>query len=189
MKVLNVGGGTARELPAIYKGWEQHLLDIDAAVNPDICCDAKDMRKLKAAQYDAIYCSHNLEHFYRHDVPLVLGGFMHVLKSTGFAHIAVPDIMAVMESVVRGNMDVEDTWYTVPGSAISFHDVMYGWNKPMATGNLYYSHKCGFSEKSLGKALRAEGFKSIHIAKDGMNLHAFAFKAKPTEAKLRSLGI
>ena len=147
------------------------------------------MRKLKAAQYDAVYSSHNLEHFYRHDVPVVLGGFQHVLKATGFAHISVPDVMALMEAVVKGVVDIEDTWYKVPGSSISFHDGLYGWNKVMANGNLYYAHKCGFSEKSLGKALRAAGFKSVHVAKDGMNLHAFAFKAKPTEAKLRSLGI
>jgi hypothetical protein len=187
--VLNVGGGAGRELPPIYKGWEQDLLDIDPEVKPDVCCDAKEMRKLKSAKYDAVYCSHNLEHFYRHDVPVVLGGMHHVLKDTGFAHISVPDVIALMEAVVKGNRDIEDTWYPIPGSAISFHDVLYGWNKVMAQGNLYYAHKCGFSEKSLGKALRAAQFRSVHVARDGMNLHAFAFKTKPTEAKLRSLGI
>ena len=188
MIVLNVGGGAGREIPAIYGGWDQHVLDIDPAVKPDVCCDAKEMRKLRRSKYDAVYSSHFLEHCYRHDVPVVLDGFRHVLKDSGFAHIRVPDIISVMECVIKGNRDIEDTWYKLPGANVSFHDVVYGWNKVMKEGNLYYAHKCGFSDKSLARALRAE-FESVHVAKDGMNLHAFAFKKKPSEAKLRSVGI
>lgn len=189
MIVLNVGGGASRVIPATFKGWDQHILDIDPAVNPDVCCDAKEMRKLKRSSYDAVYCSHNLEHFYRHDVPTVLAGFQHVLKATGFAQIAVPDIQALMAEVVAGGNDIEDTWYSSPSGRISFHDVLYGWDKAMSQGNLFYAHKCGFTEKSLGKALRAAGFKSVHIAKDGMNLHAYAFKATPNEAARKRLGL
>jgi predicted SAM-dependent methyltransferase len=187
--VLNVGGGASREIPATYKGWDQRLLDIDPSVKPDICCDAKDMGKLKASSFDAVYCSHNLEHFYRHDVPVVLSGFHHVLKQDGFAQIAVPDVMALMREVVEGKRDVMDTWYRAPSGPISFHDVLYGWNQAMEAGNIFYSHKCGFSEKSLGEALREAGFTSIYTSSDGMSLHAYAFKRRPTEARRRTLGI
>lgn len=188
-RVLNVGGGAGRALPAEYRGWEQHLLDIDPAVKPDIVCDAKQMRTLKAGQYDAVYSSHCLEHFYRHDVPAVLAGFLHVLKGSGFAHIAVPDVAALFAAITRGDIDIEDTWYHCPGGAISFHDVIYGWHKAMRAGNLYYAHRCGFSARSLSKALRAAGFVKSYVASDGMNLHAFAFKARPTALQLRTLGI
>jgi predicted SAM-dependent methyltransferase len=42
-----------------------------------------------------VYCSHNLEHYYHHEVPRVLAGSLHVLKPHGFAEIRVPDVEAV----------------------------------------------------------------------------------------------
>ena len=68
--VLNVGGGPSRNLPPYYDNWEQHLLDIDKNVNPDICCDARELQIQDV--YDAVYTSHTLEHFYKHEIPLIL---------------------------------------------------------------------------------------------------------------------
>ena len=189
MRVLNVGGGTNRQLPKQYTGWEQDVLDIDPHVKPDILCDAKLMRKLPAATYDAVFCSHNLEHFHKHEVPQVLGGFQHVLKSTGFAHIAVPDLLALMETVVTQHKDIDDTWYIPPAGPISFHDVLYGWGKQIVQGNHYFCHKTGFSEKSLTKALKQARFTKVYTASDGCNLYAFAFKSKPTKAQLQRAGV
>jgi len=186
MRVLNVGGGTGREIPRHYKGWEQHVLDIDPNVGAEIVCDAKEMRTLKAAQYDAIFCSHNLEHFYRHEVPTVLAGFRHVLKADGFAQIAVPDLMAL----VRDMTDPDAVWYrTGAGVPITFHDVLYGWDAVMSKGNLFYAHKCGFSRESLTRVLRKAGFAKVLTAVDGYNVHAFAFQQKPTKARLELLGL
>ena len=188
MRLLNVGSGGSKEVTKLFKDWEQDSLDIDAKVNPDIVCDAKELRKLKPGQYDAVYNSHNLEHFYKHEVPVVLSGFLHVLKSGGFAYIAVPDIMCLFEQV-RGR-DIDDTWYKASGSNISFHDVMFGWAKQVSSGNLYYAHKTAFSEKSLAKACRAAGFKTVLTAPDNIgNIFCFAFKTKPSRDKLRRLGL
>jgi hypothetical protein len=97
--------------------------------------------------------------------------------------------MTAVFQAVQGR-DIDETWYRAPSGAISFHDVIYGWGKQVANGNLYYCHKTGFTEKSLGKALRAAGFASVMIASDeGGNLHAFAFKTKPRPARLAQLGI
>lgn len=190
MRVLNVGSGGSRTVPDTYKGWDQDTLDIDAAVNPDIVCDAKRLTTLRASQYDAVFCSHNLEHFYKHEVPGVLQGFLHVLKPDGFANIAVPDMNVLFKTITETNKDIDDTWYHCGGGPISFHDVIYGWGKQVASGNVYYSHKTGFTEKALGKTLRAAGFKSVMTATDSAgNLHAFAFKSKPRPATLRKLGI
>ena len=87
MKVLNVGGNNKDiGLPEIYNAWDQILLDIDPSGKPDICCDAREMMQLESSVYDAIYCSHNLEHYFEHDAEYVLEGFLHVLKPQGFAH-------------------------------------------------------------------------------------------------------
>ena len=176
-------------MPQIYRGWEQDLLDIDPAVKPDIVCDAKKMRSLPAGKYDAVFCSHNLEHFHKHEVSAVLSGFMHVLRRDGFAHIAVPDMKALFECVVKGNRDIDDTWYVSSGGPITFHDVIYGWGKQISQGNSYYCHKTGFSEKSLGKALRKAGFVKVFTASDGSSLHAFAFRSKPSKAQLQKVGV
>lgn len=188
-QVLNVGGGPSRQLPALYNGWSQVLLDIDPAVKPDVCCDAKLLRTLKPGQYDAVYCSHNLEHFYRHEVPVVLDGMRHVLKPGGFVHIAVPDVLALMKAVVEGHRDIMDVWYPCGSGPIRFHDVLYGWHQAMAAGNLYYAHKCGFSVKSLTKALREAAFPSVYVATDGMNIEAYAFRTAPPLALRRKMGL
>ena len=99
-KVLNVGGNSkAIGLPAQYNGWEHVLLDIDPRGKPDVVCDARELTSLAGATYDSVYCSHNLEHYYRHDVGKVLAGFLHVLKPEGFVFARVPDIGMVMRVV------------------------------------------------------------------------------------------
>ena len=189
MRVLNVGGGANRALPKQYTGWEQDVLDIDPDVKPDICCDALKMRTLPAARYDAIFCSHNLEHFHTHEVPTVLDGFKHVLKPAGYAHIAVPDVLALMHAVVDGKRDIEDTWYVSPSGPITYREVLYGHGRMIAQGNVYYCHKTGFSEKSLTVRLKQAGFAKVFTASDGCSLHAFAFKSKPTKAQLQRAGV
>lgn len=189
MNVLNVGGGGSRDLPSIYRGWEQTLLDVDPTVQPDIVCDAKKLGSLPAARYDAVFCSHTLEHFYQHEVPAVLGGFRHVLKPRGFAHVSVPDLGELFTAIVRDKRDIGETWYTCPGGPITFHDVLYGWGRQVAQGNVFYAHRTGFTQKSLAKSLRAAKFASVMTACDGGNLHAFAFKVKPNKEQRRRLGI
>jgi len=190
MRVLNVGGGVGRALPSIYDGYDQVLLDIDPLVEPDVVCDARKIRGLRANQYDAIHCSHTLEHFYDHEVPGVLGGFRHVLKPKGFAYVAVPNLTALFRDVVVGCHDIHDTWYKAGPHSFSFHDVLYGWGKQVASGNEHYCHRTGFTEKSLGRALRAAGFVGVNTAPDRIgNLFAFAFKTKPAKGQLRRLGL
>jgi ubiquinone/menaquinone biosynthesis C-methylase UbiE len=187
MKVLNVGGGPSRELPSMYEGWRQELLDIDPAVKPDIVCDAKSMHTLPAGKYDAVFCSHTLEHFHKHEVPSVLAGFLHVLKPTGFAHIAVPDMEALFKTIAENGKDINSVWYTSPGGPISFHDVIYGWGRQIETGNLHYCHKTGFTKQALSRALARAGFKKVLTASDDCNLYAYAFRREPSKTRLKEL--
>ncbi len=180
--VLNVGGGSNRNLPPEYDGWNQVVIDIDPQVSPDICLDAKLMDELPGFNYDAAFCSHNLEHFYKHDVPLVLKGMLHVLKDGGFAHISVPSFSGMIAAMQRDRLDINDVWYrTSGGTAITFHDVLYGWNHAMENGNLYYAHRCAFTQASLSEALLKAGFDGVHIGDDGYNIVAKAYKGKPCQ--------
>ena len=127
-KVLNVGGNSKEiPLPPEYAGFDHLLLDIDPKGAPDIVCDARELATLEGGVFDAVYCSHNLEHYYRHDVPRVLSGFQHMLKDGGFAHIRVPDINEVMRLSIERGLDIDDVLYTSPSGPIMVLDVLYGY--------------------------------------------------------------
>jgi len=186
--VLNVGGNSkAIPLPAPYAGFEHLLLDIDPTGKPDICCDARQLATLEAGQFDAIYCSHNLEHYYHHDVAKVLAGFRHVLKDEGFAHIRVPDVGAVMRASVERGLDIEDVLYQSSLGPITVMDVLYGYGKQIeSSGVEFFAHKTGFTQKSLSKALVAAGFGKIYCVADNLEVTAWAFKGTPS-AETRAL--
>ena len=190
-RVLNVGGNSkAIPLPPQYDGWEHHLLDIDPTGKPDIVCDARELATLEAEQYDAIYCSHNLEHYYRHDVAKVLAGFRHVLKADGFAHVRVPDMAEVMRRVVDEALDIEDVLYQSGLGPISALDVIYGYGRQIeSSGCDFFAHKTGFTRKSLTQALARGGFTHVIATAASLEVAAYAFKQKPIEAVLGLLGV
>ena len=180
-RVLNVGGNSKDiPLPPEYAGFEHLLLDIDPKGSPDIVCDARNLQSLPAGQFDAVYCSHNLEHYYHHDVPKVLAGFAHVLKDQGWAQIHVPDIQEVMRLAVQHKLDLEDTLYQSGVGPIMVLDVLYGLGREIEqSGNDFYAHKTGFSSKSLLKALDRAGFTKTWCLTTQLEIRALAFKTSP----------
>ncbi len=182
-KVLNVGGNSnAIQLPSQYDNYNQILLDIDPKGSPDIVCDARELTSLDATQFDAVYCSHNLEHYYRHDVPVVLSGFLHVLKDGGFAHIRVPDINEVMRVTIERGLDIDDKLYQSPAGPITVLDVLYGYGvKIEQSGQDFFAHKTGFTQKSLNSVLQKTGFSKIYSLVGNLEINAIAFKGVPDQ--------
>ena len=187
-KVLNVGGNNkAIPLPPQYAGFEHLLLDIDPKGSPDIVCDARKLSTLQSGQFDAVYCSHNLEHYYRHDVPRVLAGFLHVLKDGAFAHVRVPDVGAVMRAAVERGLDIDDVLYQSSLGPIMVLDVIYGYTVEIErSGQDFYAHKTGFTQKSLLAAMQKAGFSKIYCTVGNLEVSAVAFKGVP-DAKALSL--
>jgi ubiquinone/menaquinone biosynthesis C-methylase UbiE len=190
-RVLNVGGNSKEiPLPAAYADHEHILLDIDPKGSPDLVCDARRLDTLEPAQFDAVYCSHNLEHYYRHDVPRVLAGFRHVLKDDGFAHIVVPDVQEVMRVAVANGIDIEDVLYTSPAGPITVLDVLYGYGVEIEkSGQDFYAHKTGFSRKSLLRALARAGFAKHFVQTGNLEIVVFAFKREPLQATRDAFGL
>jgi ubiquinone/menaquinone biosynthesis C-methylase UbiE len=180
-KVLNVGGNSkAIPLPPQYSEFEHLLLDIDPKGSPDIVCDARNLTTLESGQFDAVYCSHNLEHYYRHDVQRVLAGFLHVLKDGGFAHIRVPDIQELMRITIDRGLDIDDVLYQSPAGPIMVLDVLYGYSVEIERSKKdFFAHKTGFTHKSLLKALQKAGFSKIYSAAGNLEVSALAFKVAP----------
>ncbi|MDO8286784.1 MAG: hypothetical protein Q7T69_17385 [Rhodoferax sp.] len=188
-KVLNVGGGSkATPIPGYFSDWQHDLLDIDDRGDPDLVCDARELATLEANQYDAVYCSHNLEHYYRHEGLMVLKGFVHILKEDGFAEIRVPDIAQVIGAVQDRRLELDDVLYESGAGPISAHDVIYGLQSEIVnSGQDFYAHKTGFTPKSLVKFLYEGGFHHVYLIEDEhLAVHALAFKREPT-AKQRKL--
>ena len=193
-RVLNVGGGSKGvALPPHFQDWEQLLLDIDPRVSADLVCDARTLRaSVDANTFDAVYCSHNLEHYYRHDVDKVLQGFLHALTTDGFAEIRVPDIGELIKLMAKNEMDIEQEVYRANIGPIRAHDMFYGYAPEIeASGQDFYAHKTGFSRDSLLRALRSNGFGEIYFAPPlaNLELHVFAFKTRPDSALRAGLGL
>ncbi len=158
----------------------QQRLDIDPRVKPEICCDAREMTLHVAKNsYDAVFCSHNLEHYYHHDVSSVLSGMFYILKSGGFVEIRVPDIFAAIALMQKRDADIEDILYMSPGGPIATLDVIYGWRLEIARSSQpWYAHKTAFTPKSLHRVLVAAGFNPVEIYKceEIFELQAIAYK-------------
>lgn len=186
-KVLNVGGGSKDiPLPPLYAGWEHILLDIDPRGCPDIVGDARELTAQPPASYDSVYCSHNLEHYHRHDARRVLAGFAHVLKPSGFAYIRVPDLGALIRLVAARNLDLEDILYQSPAGPISVRDVIYGYGPEIErSGNDFFAHKSGYTQKSLTAFLRELGFSHVLTKLGHLELTALAFLQPPRDLGLK----
>lgn len=175
LRVLNVGGGRTRNLPKNYDGWQQDLLDIDESVNPDIRCHTLNLIEEhpdRQEYYNAVFCSHNLEHYYLHEVPLVLGVFRQVLVDGGNVEICVPNVKDLIRTIADRSLDVHDVWYRVGDAPITFHDVLYGYGGEMRQGNLYYAHRCGFTPISMYGFMERAGFSDVMVIDEGMNIRA-----------------
>jgi SAM-dependent methyltransferase len=189
--VLNVGGNSKRiPIPSHYAGWRHVLLDIDPGEDVDLVQDARTLTELAPSQFDAIYCSHNLEHYYRHDGAKVLAGFRHVLKEGGFAEIRVPDIPAVVAAMGEGRMDIDDVLYTSPAGPIMIHDVLYGWGAQIErSGVEFFAHKQGFSRASLRAACARAGFSAVWMPPPTgvFEIRAVCFMSEPPSDMLNLL--
>lgn len=190
MNFLNVGGCNKHiPVPKHYAGWDHSLLDIMPGAEVDVVCDARLMaQNLPAGQFDAVYCSHNLEHYYRHDLTKVLAGFKHVLKDDGFVEIRVPNMQAVFDRLVKGGKDIEDVMYESAAGPIRAVDMIYGLSSFIAgSGNDFMCHKNGFTPKSLAEVLYFNGFEHLFVGTPDMDLLAFAFKQKPSDSQIELL--
>lgn len=167
--------------------WTELRLDIDAGVNPDITGTMTDMSAVADASVDAIFSSHNIEHLYPHEVPKALAEFKRVLKPDGFAVITCPDLQSVCALVAADKLT--EPAYVAPAGPIAPLDILYGHRPPMARGNLYMAHRCGFTRKVLDATLRAQGFAAVASLKrnSAFDLWALASVSARTEDEMKSL--
>lgn len=189
---LNIGCGPKRK-DQTTRGfntpdWTEIRLDIDPDVSPDIIGTMTDMSAVPSGSVDAIFSSHNIEHLYPHEVPLALAEFKRVLSSDGFVVVTRPDLKSVCALVAEDKLT--EPAYTSPAGPIAPLDILYGHRPPMARGNLYMAHRCGFTQRVLDGTLRAAGFVTVATMARGapyFDLWAAASVSTRTEEAMRSL--
>jgi predicted SAM-dependent methyltransferase len=163
--VLNVGCGypRRRSLHPRFHGpaWREVRLDIDPAVAPDIVCSVTDMSPVPDGSIDAIWCSHSLEHLYRHDVPAALGEFFRVLRPGGLLFLTSPDLQRVAALVAEDRLETEA--YLSPSGPITPLDMIFGHTASLTRGALAMAHKSGFTGTTLRKLLDEAGFERIEV--------------------------
>jgi ubiquinone/menaquinone biosynthesis C-methylase UbiE len=187
---LHVGCGPKRKdrTTAGFADWSELRFDIDESVQPDLVGTMTDMSSVSSESVDAVFSSHNIEHLYPHEVPVALSEFLRVLKPDGFAVITCPDLQSVCALVAEDKLT--DAAYTSPAGPITPLDILYGHRPPMARGNLYMAHRCGFTKKVLTGTLQSSGFKQVASMQRGapyFDLWALATKADLSEEALLSL--
>ncbi len=189
--VLNVGGGSkAIPIPPHYQGWRHILLDVDPKGGCDITLDARLLRTLPPSSYDAVYCSHNLEHYHRHHGVEVLRGMHHVLKPEGFLEIRVPDAGEVMRLAIQNRLDLDDVLYRSPAGPILLRDVLWGYHVEIErSGQDYYAHKTGFTLKSLVNFVTPVGFPVFATRQENLEIIAVFFKQPPADELQRLLNL
>jgi predicted O-linked N-acetylglucosamine transferase (SPINDLY family) len=182
--VLHVGCGpyNPTALPEIFQtnAWRELRLDINPAVNPDVIGSITDMGAVSDESVNAIFSSHNLEHVYAHEVPLVLAEFYRVLKPGGMVMINVPDIQKVAEHVAQGNL--EGPLFVSQVGEITAIDILFGLRTALAEGNSFMAHRTAFTADTLSQKLHNAGFHKITIEKQAFNLNSVAYKPDSGQA-------
>ncbi len=164
--LLHIGCGS-ESLPTWLSEYKETRLDINAKSNPDIVASMLDMGDI--GEYDAIYCSHALEHLYPHEVPLAVNEFLRVLKTGGYAIILVPDLEDVKPT--------EEVIVMADCGPITGLDMIYGHAQSLREGNLYMAHKCGFVSQTLKEVFVKGGFTKIETKRlEPYNLMGIAIK-------------
>ena len=159
---LHVGCGKSRKAQTTgfnRADWDELRLDIDPAVAPDVVGSLTDMADVGTGSVDAIYSAHNIEHLYPHEVPLALGEFKRVLKDDGFVVLTCPDLQPVGALLTQNNLT--EQLYLSASGPISALDILFGHQLPIARGNLFMAHHCGFTQKVLVHLLQTAGFGMI----------------------------
>lgn len=153
----------------LFDDWSEVRLDIDGQYDPDIIGDIRDAKtwnNLDWPQFDAVFCSHAIEHLHLYDAPKALATFRSVLKPSGTVFIIVPNFHAACEHIVEGG---GLSLYDSPAGPIFAHEVIYG-KEDWTAQNAFQQHKTGYTPDLLRGVVVGSGFRIVGQWFDKINL-------------------
>lgn len=175
--VLHVGcgGSHVSEEDFPLGEWDEIRVDADPEMEPDVVCDFRDLSGFEDEAFDAVYCSHALEHLHFFEVAPTLQGFNRVLCHGGKLLVTVPDLQGACEAVAEGRL--EEMLYESPSGPIAALDVIFGWRPVTYKFGELWLHRCGFTRDTLGGFLGGAGFAGeVKRYYDDYELRAEAIK-------------
>jgi hypothetical protein len=186
-RVLNAGSGfqSDRQLHPVFSGnkWQQVSVDIDPHTKPNIVSSITDLNEfVLTGSFDAVWCSHTLEHLFAHEVPMAISEFRRSLKQDGFALIRSPDLEAAAALIVKHG--IQHIAYQSPAGPITPLEMLFGHTASIARGRTSMGHKTGFTSASLGKLLLDGGFTTVFVKQDNFDLWALAITENANEEKI-----
>jgi len=146
-RVLHAGCGRS-PLPEFLHGCTETRLDIDPSVAPDVVASMANIGDI--GPFDAIWCSHSLEHLLPIDGAQALREFARVLAPGGYVMIIVPDLEDVRPT--------NDVLYESGVGPITGLHLFYGHD---GLENPHMLHRTGFMAVTLKDALEAAGFSKV----------------------------
>jgi len=170
--------------------WKEIRFDINKEVDPDIEGTLLDMNQVPDESVDAIYSSHNIEHVYPHQVPIVLKEFLRVLNKDGIVVITCPDLQSVCEAILQDKL-YEPLYEVPPSVPIAPIDILYGLRGALEDGNEYMAHNCGFTYSTLLNFFIDAGFKKLirRRRQEDYALYLIACKGEKSDEELRKLSL
>jgi ubiquinone/menaquinone biosynthesis C-methylase UbiE len=139
-------------LPDWFAHYDEVRLDIDPGCKPDIVASITALGDI--GPFDAVYCSHTLEHLYPHELPVALAEFRRVLKPGGALVAFVPDL--------EGIEATEETVYESPCGPITGRDMIYGKISYLADSP-HMAHHNGFVSATFAQAIEAAGYTGVTV--------------------------
>jgi hypothetical protein len=161
--------------PTVFEGWREVRVDVVADVQPDLVASMTNLSAIASNSTDGVWCSHAIEHLYRHEVAAALAEIYRILSPEGVACIRVPDLQAIAAFLAEDRL-LEPIYQSAAGP-ISAHDILYGFGQEVAKGHANMAHRSGFTPSALVESLREAGFGQFLVMRlDNLELVGLAHK-------------
>jgi len=161
-RLLHAGcGHCTNRPPADFDTYKEVRLDCDPMVEPDIVASIVAMPQVADSTFDAVLCSHVLEHVFGHEVPMALREFLRVLKPGGKLWWNSPDLQAIGGKLALDQAD--HALYLSGMGPVAPLDMIYGHRASVARGDTFMQHKTGFTASIVKHLLVACGFEQIEV--------------------------
>lgn len=183
---INAGSGPKNNsrYPTFFRTWRQIRVDLDPETKPDVLASIADLSAIPDGSVDAVWSAHCVEHLFAHEVPSALAEFRRVLRRTGFACIVIPDLQAIAEWIATDRL--QETIYQSASGPVTAHDMIWGFGRALAAGNLQMAHRCGFTPTPFMRILTEAGFAEVLLRrKSSLELVALALHQRSRRAGYR----
>jgi hypothetical protein len=145
------------------------------------------LKRLSDNKFDAVTMHMSLQRMLQPNVLPLLQELKRIMKVDGLIHISVPDAQKAADFVYRGLTDEavtelegvenKDGKQKKVRKLVTPVDMLYGHKDVVNENNIGGLHKCCFTATSLGRALKASGFKDLQVKHN--NLEIIAAGRKP----------